>query len=42
MQATITNPDGIFTFGVVVGSVITWSVLTIASKLRRWDARNNK
>jgi len=42
MQATITSPDGIFTFGAIVGSVITWSVLTVASKLRQWDARNKQ
>jgi len=42
MFANLTNPDEIFAFGCLMGSVTTWCVIRLADKLRQWDARNKQ
>lgn len=42
MISVLTNPDEIFAFGVLNGAILTWCVMTLARKLRQWDARNKQ
>lgn len=41
MIANLTNPDEIFAFGFLCGAVSCYCIVTVARKLRQWDARKD-